>query len=116
MESKRVIGAGVSADKVFIISFENQVRPRTTVEVHPELASRVKWIHRLSPAAYVAERSVYIEAAVVHADIVDALLEGAVLGAGAGVALGDKGHGRLPRLVPVARVLDAEEGQWASYL
>ena len=106
MESQRVIAAGVSADKVVVISFKNQVRPRATVEVDSELSRRVQGINWLSPATYVAECSVNIKAAVVHADIVDALLEGAVLGAGASVALGDKGDGCLPCLVPVTRVLN----------
>ena len=87
MESQCVIGAGVAADKVVVISFENQVRPRATEEVNSELSCRVQQIHRLSPAAYITERSICIEAAVVHADIVDALVEGAILGPGAGVSL-----------------------------
>ena len=102
MESQRVIAAGVSADKVVVISFKNQVRPRATVEVDSELSRRVQGINWLSPATYVAECSVNIKAAVVHADIVDALLEGAVLGAGAGISIGHVGDWCFPGRVPIA--------------
>ena len=109
VESQRVVGAGVSADIVLIVRLQDQVGAGATEEVDLEFPRRAQGIHGLGPAAYVTDGPVGVDADVVHADVVDALLEGAVLGAGAGVALGDKGHGRLPRLVPVARVLHAEE-------
>ena len=124
MEPQCVVGAGVPAHKVVIIRLKNQVRPGVEEEVDGELACRhgrsetvhhacrVQWVHRLGPAAYVAYRSVGVNANVVDADIVDALIEGAVLSAGAGVALGDEGHGGLPSLVPVTGILDLDGQLW----
>ena len=88
------------------------MQPIHTVDLqNPPLSADVIYGWSLGPAAYVADGPVRVDADVVHADVVEALLEGAVLGAGARVALGDEGHGRLPRLVPVARVLH-KKGQW----
>merc|ERR1711992_275268 len=103
-EIQWVFLARVSCGVGLIVGVKNPARTWLSAHVKVEIPSRVQGLCWLNPPADVAQPSYRIGADDVEADVVDALWEGPVLGAGAGVFAGPVGHGCLPLGVPITKV------------
>ena len=98
------IGAGISACISIVISFQHPIgrTVRYSREVYFQLSRWVLGGYRLGPATCISKTSIRVDAAVVHTDVVHALLEGAILGTGAGISIGHVWDRRFPCCVPIA--------------
>ena len=85
---------GVGADKGFVVCVNNPLRRGLRAHVEINVPIGIEGIRRLSPSANVNIGSVGIIAAQKQANVVDALLKDAILGAGTCDIFTAKWHGR----------------------
>ena len=99
------IDAGVGADKGVIVGINDPFWRRVRAHVEINVPVRVEGIRWLSPSANVNVRTVGFIDTEEQADVVDALLEDAVLRPGAGDVFTAKWHRCEKLRIPIADVL-----------
>ena len=97
--------ASVGADKGFVVCVDNPLWRGLRAHVEINVPIGIEGVRRLSPSANVNIGSIGIVAAQEQANVVDALLKDAVLGAGACDIIAPKWHGGEELRVPISSVL-----------
>ena len=96
---------GVGADKGFVVCVDNPLWRSLRAHVEINVPIGIEGVRRLSPSANVNIGSIGIVAAQEQANVVDALLKDAVLGAGACDIIAPKWHGGEELRIPVSGIL-----------
>ena len=99
------LNAGVGADKGFVVCVDNPLWRGLRAHVEINVPIGIEGVRRLSPSANVNIGSIGIVAAQEQANVVDALLEDTILGAGARDIVAAKWHGCEELRVPISSVL-----------